>query len=346
MTDYTKASGSGTIMIRDTGSTVDFYFQSGYSSDFYNGLSFGVEVNGSITTHSVNYPTGAPNYLVASANVTASQTVTFKLNTATGIGGIGGPTTISAALNRNSPPSPPGVPRLSSITTTSVSVAFSDGANGGEAINSRQIAYGTNESLASTWISSDGSTVVTGLTPGTKYYFWARTHNALGYSGYSGPVSATTLKAPSAPAPLQLSSVTATTVDSSWTAPSNTGGAPITSYQLGYGTSSSTPSNIITTVETQTGTVDGIPVFSLLPVSSPHTFVDLEPGTVYYFFVRAISSAGTGPWSAPASVRTVAGAYVYIGVTPMSAIVFVNVAGTWTPCEVWTRNAGVWAPTT
>lgn len=332
-------------MIRDTGSTVDFYFQAGYSSDYYDGLSFGYTANGSTVTKSIDYPSGAPNYLVASVSVTTSQTVTFKLNTATGIGGIGGPTTISASLDRDSAPSTPSTPRISSVTATSATVAFTDGANGGSAINSRQITYGTSPTGGTTTISTTGSSSITGLTPGTTYYFWARTHNALGYSAWSPRASAVTLKVPTAPAPMVLSSVTATTVDSSWQPPSsNSDGTGILAYEVGWGLSPSAPTTIISTVEIVTSPGPP-PVYAFVPVSSPYGFGGLTPGTTYYFFVRAQSSVGWSPWSTPSSVRTVAGASVYVGTTPKSAVVYVNQEGTWRICEVWARTAGVWSPT-
>lgn len=80
--------------------------------------------------------------------------------------------------------SPPSTPVVSNVRQTTADISFTDG-GGGAPIDSRQIGYGTNPSSPTTTISSDGSDTLTGLTPATTYYVWARTHNAVGYSDWS-----------------------------------------------------------------------------------------------------------------------------------------------------------------
>lgn len=327
MTDWTKTTGTnGTMMIRDTGTDVEFWFRAGYSSDWYNGLQFSYTANGSTTTKSINYPTGASWYKVGERTVTTDQTVTFKLITDTNIGGIGGPTSFSHAIDRATVPDPPSKPVLSSIKSTSIMVTFTDGGNGGAAINSRQIAYDTDPSGSSNpYIASDGSTNVTGLDPGTKYYFWARTHNSEGYSKWSTSASATTLRVPDAPTTPLLSSVTMTTVDVAFSANGN-GGATITGYQIGVGITAIGPS-------------------TTYAASSPQVITGLTPGTTYYFFARAQNSVGWSPWSGAASVRTIAGAYVQIGTAVKMAVPWIRVGGVWKRAEPWVRSVGVWKRT-
>lgn len=88
--------------------------------------------------------------------------------------------------------SPPSTPVISNITQTSVFVEFTD-ATDGAPIDDREIGYGTSSSAPTTTISSDGSTEITGLNPMTTYYFWARTHNAAGYSDWSARATARTI---------------------------------------------------------------------------------------------------------------------------------------------------------
>lgn len=327
MTYWTKTTGTnGLLKINDTGDVVEFWFKAGDSSDWYNGLDFSYTANGSTSTNSIDYPTGADWYKVGQRTVTTSQTVTFKLVSDTSISGIGGPTTFSHAISRDTVPDHPSTPTISGILSTSVVVKFTDGDNGGDSIDSRQIGYDTDSTGGSkTLVSSDGSTTVTGLSPGTTYYFWARTHNSVGWSSWSGRASAKTIKVPDAPDKPLLSSVTATTVDVSFTANGN-GGAAITAYQIGVGITALGPSTTIS-------------------ASSPQVVTGLTPGTTYYFFARAQNSVGWSAWSAAASVKTVAGAYILVGMAWKLAIPYVRVSGLWKKAEPWVKSLGVWERT-
>lgn len=327
MTDWTKTTGvNGKLMIRDTGSDVEFWFKAGYPSDWYNGLQFSYTANNSTTNKSINYPTGADWYKVGERTVTTDQTVTFKLVSDTSISGIGGPTTFSHAIERATVPSAPSKPVISSIKATSFIATFTDGSNGGASINSRQLAYSpTADRADGEIISSDGSTTISGLTPGTLYRIWARTHNSEGYGAWSSAATATTLKTPGAPSTPLLSSVQATSVDVAFSA-NESGGSTITGYQIGYGTSSSTPTTIVA-------------------ARSPQVVTGLTPGTMYYFFVRAQNSVGWSAWSGAASVRTVAGAYIQDGSTVKLAVPYVRDGGVWKIAEPWVRTVGVWKRT-
>lgn len=222
-------------------------------------------------------------------------------------------------------PGAPSTPVLTSVASTSVFVTFSDGSNGGAAIDSRQIGYGTSPSAPTTYISSDGSTSVTGLTPGTQYYFWARTHNTRGYGPLSGRSTATTTRIPDAPGTPTLSAVTPTSATVTWAAAGN-GGSPITGYELGYGTSFTAPTTIISAL-------------------SPKTVTGLTPGSTYYFWVRAINAVGTGPWSTPASTSTIAGVHVKVSGVWKFAVPWVKSGGVWKTAVPWVKSSGVWKNT-
>lgn len=324
MTDYTKATGNtGTMMIRDTGTNIEFWLNSGNNSSYNHALPWGFTGNGQTQTGlTFDYASNAGWQRFGFFPVTTSQTITFNIGN-TGTGGIGGPTSMSAYISRSSAPAVPSAPVLSAITSTSMNVTFTDGSNNGAAIDSRVIGYSTSIAAGAQFTtSSDGSTVIGGLAPGTRWYFWARTHNAKGYSPWSGPSSAVTLKVPDAPSQPQLSSVTATTVDVSFSANGN-GGSVITGYQIGWGTSSTAPTNTIA-------------------ASSPQVITGLTPGTVYYFWARAQNAVGFSAWSPSEHTNTVAGLYINVGGTWKQAMVYVNVGGTWKVAEPWARSVGVW----
>lgn len=328
MTDWDKDTGAGgTMRIRDLGSTVEFWFKAGYSNDWYNGLEFNFTVDGSTTKKTINYPTGADWYKVGSDTATYNQTVTFKLLTDTNISGIGGPATFSHSVSRDSVPAAPSTPTISGVKSTSVVASFKDGSNGGDAIDARQIGISTTTHEVDGWeVSSDGSTTISGLTPGKTYYFWARTHNSVGWSAWSGRASAVTQQVPTAPAAPLLSSVTATSADVAFY-PNSDGGSAITAWEIGWGTSSSAPTSTVS-------------------AKSPQVLTGLTPGTTYYIFVRAQNSVGWSAWSKPTKMTTVAGAYILVGTTWKLAVPYVNVGGTWKMAEAWGRNAGVWSRTT
>lgn len=328
MTDYIKTTGvNGKMMIRDTGLDVEFWFKAGYSSDWWNDMPFNWTANGTTTSRKYDYPTGADWHKIGEVRITDSQTVTFRITDRSSATGIGGPTSFSQAIKRDTAPAKPTTPVISNITANSVHVTFSDGSNGGDAIDARQIGYGTSSTSPQDTVSSDRSTTISGLSSGTTYYFWARTHNSEGWSSWSGRATAKTLKAPDAPSIPLLSSARMTSVDVAFS-PNANGGSTITGYEIGWSTSST-----------------GNPTNSVA-AKSPQVVTGLNPGTVYYFRTRAKSTVGWSAWSGAASVRTVAGAYVYVGAEKKLAVPYVKVGGVWKIAEPWVRSVGVWKRTT
>jgi fibronectin type 3 domain-containing protein len=128
----------------------------------------------------------------------------------------------------------------------------------------------------------------TGLANGTTYYYKVAAVNAAGTSPQSGEAPAT--PQPAATAPTAPQSLTATagngTVQLSWSAPASTGGAAVTGYNVYRGTSP--------------GGESGTPVATSVTTMS---FTDnpLTNGTIYYYTVKAVNSAGPSPSSNEAS---------------------------------------------
>lgn len=326
MTDYTHSTGStGTMLIRDYGYTVEFWITSGNSTTFNHQMPWSWNVNGTYSGPlTYNYNANSGYRLLGSWGVGSSQTVTFYLGN-TGTSGLGGPTQFDQFIFRASVPSNPSQPLLTSIGSASIQVSFTDGADGGAAIDSREIGYGTNSTSPSATVASDGSDTVTGLSPGTLYYFWARTHNAVGYSSWSARSQATTLRVPDAPATPSLSAVGPTSVTISWTPPYN-GGTAITDYEVGYGTSPTAPTTTVA-------------------ATSPKVVSGLTPGTKYYFWVRAHNVVGFSPWSLSANADTIAGARIKVDGVWVFAIAYVNNAGVWGIAIPYVKHAGVWKET-
>lgn len=323
MVDYTKDTGSsGTMMIRDTGTTVEFWLKAG-SSTFNNSLPWGYTINGNTSGWlSFRFESGGSWQRLGWWTVTTDQTVTFRLGDS-GTSGLGGPTTLSATISRVSAPNQPSTPTVSGITSTSVNVTYVDGDSNGSAINARQIGYGTNGASPTTIVASDRFDTINGLSPGTLYYVWARIRNSVGWSPWSGRRAFTTLKVPDAPARPAVSNVTQVSARVTFSPPTNNGGAAIVEYQVGYGVSSGAP---VTAVS----------------ATSPKVISNLVPGTKYYFWVRARNSVGWGPWSASNAVTTLAGARILVGGVWKTAVPYVRVGGVWKLARPWTRSTGIW----
>lgn len=90
-------------------------------------------------------------------------------------------------------PTAPSQVVLSNVKQTTLTATFTSNADGGSPITSNELGYGTNSSAPTTIITSDKSENLTGLIPGVKYYFWARSLNVYGASAWSPVASATML---------------------------------------------------------------------------------------------------------------------------------------------------------
>lgn len=223
--------------------------------------------------------------------------------------------------------SPPSTPVITDIDQTSFFVTFTDG-TGGAPIDGREIRYGTDPSgVGATIEASDGSSLVIGLSQGTTYYVWARTHNSAGYSDWSPRAQATTWDIPAIMGMPGFDNVQQTSLDVTWTPPSD-GGTPILSYDIAYNTVNS---------------ISGATIVSDL--ASPRTVTGLSPGIKYWFFVRAVNLVGEGLWSDSRGVTMIAGARIKDGGVYKLAVPYVKDAGEWKLARPWVKNLGVWKET-
>jgi len=195
MTDYLHSTGSSaTMMIRDSGTTVEFWINSNNSDTFDHNLPWSYGINGVISPWlSFNYNAGAGWQRLGSWSVTTTQTVQFKLN-ATGTQGFGGTTTFVQTINRTTVPAPPTMPLLTNVSVSSMDVTWTDNNNGGATILGYQIGYSVNDpSGPSTIVAAPSSPqTLSNLAMGTLYYVWVQAQNSVGWSGWSPSSFATT----------------------------------------------------------------------------------------------------------------------------------------------------------
>ncbi|MDF2554122.1 MAG: hypothetical protein K0R60_17 [Microbacterium sp.] len=214
MTFVDKPTGqAGQLRIDFDGATVRFYVYGGFSTTNSGGLGWSGVVNGVAVSGSTPWPQGAkaaPGILFGAwtANY-GSQTVSFTLNF-TGTSGLGGPTTLTMAINRPFPASPPNAPHslsVSDITTTSFRVTYSRGADNGAGIDQDHAEWSRVSDGVVVWDdapfgvgpagnpagASSPAGVGLQLAPGTDYRVRVRSHNSAGWGPFSGYVSARTL---------------------------------------------------------------------------------------------------------------------------------------------------------
>ncbi|MDE0260723.1 MAG: fibronectin type III domain-containing protein, partial [Gammaproteobacteria bacterium] len=144
-------------------------------------------------------------------------------------------------------------------------------------------------------VPNTGSTATTytntGLQPATFYWYQVAAINRVGTGDWSFEAGMTTHpEAPDAPTGLTARPVGTSRIDLSWSAPRNTGGAPILAYRID-------------------ASDDGGGTWQTIrrhPASAGTRFSDLnlQPATTRRYRVAAINTAGTGPFSNTARATT------------------------------------------
>lgn len=329
MTDYIiSISGSTQMMIRDNGGWVDFYIRTG-SQTWNNDQQYSFGANGSGSgIRKFRLLRGGDWQYVDHVFITYDQTISWTIYDA----GIGFPTaTQTQHIQRSTVPQAPTLLTAGPYSATSFAITWRLNYDGGSAIVERQLGYGQsgNAPTNTTGISGDDETVG-GFSPGTTMYFWVRVRNAVGWSGWSNRLSATTWQTPPPPAAATFSSITQRSVGVKFPFTVRSGNPPNLEKQIKFG-------------KDATGTViDG----TITADETIEYFSNLDTGKAYYFWARSRNSVGWGPWTPTASkVTLVAGARVLVVGQWKRAVPYVRVGGVWKVAEPWVKNQGTWKRT-
>ena len=247
----------------------------------------------SYTAIAYNYPSGTATGITGIAfgpnsgsvvvtGLTPGAAYTFKVYATNGIGNSG----LSGFSNNLTTWTVSGAPTIGAVTYTNgnafANVAYTAPvSNGGTAITSyTALAYvgGVFSLIAGpVYQSGSGSITVTGLIGGTSYTFKVYASNLVGNSALSNATSPATavLTKPDAPAIGTATYTGGTSATVAYTAPTNNGGATITSYTVKAYIAG------VATAITGSGT------------TSPLSITGLTKGTAYTFRVTATNTYGT-----------------------------------------------------
>lgn len=199
MTDWTAATGSGTILLRDTGTSAEFWITAGNSIAYDYSLTWSGTVNGGGVGGTFRYNAGAGWQMLGSWGVSTEQNVTFNKTGDSGSSGLGGPASVTGFFARAKIP---GAPRdvkvpAATIYADQVTVTYAGPAsNGGAAIDYYLVRVSKNNPPNKAPYTDkqdlNGNIAFTGLEPNTTYYVTVYAHNAKGYGPYGNVVKFTT----------------------------------------------------------------------------------------------------------------------------------------------------------
>lgn len=194
---------------------------------------------------------------------------------------------------RSKPLSPPGAPVLTATAGISqVTLSWTVPIANGSAIVDFTLRYRisgvANWTSLTDGISTNTSAVVIGLTNGSQYDFQAAAVNAAGTGAFSTAAVATPRKTPGPISDLTLVA-NAGTLQVSWVAPTDNGGAPVTDYEVQYRDISSTVWRTLVHPVT---------------TSTSHSIANLEGLTRYSVRIAAVNEAGIGTFGASGSEIT------------------------------------------
>lgn len=180
-------------MIRDLGTTVEFWITAGNGSSWDYDLGWSYSTPNGSSSGTFRYEAGMGWQRVASRSVTSSGNVTFS-KADSGSTGLGGATSLTVYLSRATVPPAPSNIGLDEITHTGMRYRFSSNGTGGSSIIRWEYQCATNSSFSGVGVAtSTGTTIRSDLAPGTKHYWRARGVNGVGTGPWSATISATTL---------------------------------------------------------------------------------------------------------------------------------------------------------
>ena len=235
-------------------------------------------------------------------------------------------------------PSVPGTPTASGITSTSMTLSWTGSTDhAGSAVDTYLLRRWANSTRTGNYVDSFAnnlSRTITGLTRNTTYSWGVYAHNGSadngGYSNVSGSLVTTTLaEIPSTPGTPVASEVLPQSMRLTWTASTDDGGTPITSYKV-----------------RRYETIDGTGSFTDSDANNLTRVISgLSPGKTYSWRVYAYNGYNANGYSAASGLlvkATMAPARLKVGGVYTYGIPYVKVAGVYKIAIPMVKREGVY----
>jgi fibronectin type III domain protein len=201
-----------------------------------------------------------------------------------------------------------------SVTATTAHVfgTFSSDPSNGSVIDFVEYSVGGVGNLTGGW----NGVTFTGLRPVTDYDAYSRAHNGYGYGPWSAPFRFVTgANTPGVPAGVGATAITSSSVTMVWNTVTDTGGSPITGYQMQL----ALDSNFTNVVHDSTANNTSRPVSGL------------SRTTRYFTRVRAINAIGPSGWSAVGGFDTLPSVPGPPTITSITAVTPTSASVAWSP---------------
>jgi len=256
-----------------------------------DGFTVQIATDSGFTTNLQEFTVGAGVTSLDVTGLTANTMYYFRMDAFNVAGHSAWSTENLFATTLPLPTAPSGL-SATNVLQSSLTLNWVDNSDNEDGFNVQMASVSDFSTVLNTFTVGAGVTTldVTGLTANTTYYFRVEAFNLGGSSGWSAPLSVTTLPTPlsppAAPSNLNVTNYTLSSLRLAWTDNSNN--------EDGFTIQIATDKNFSQSLQT----------FNVGPNVTDYLLYPLAPNTKYFMRVSAFNVAGSSPWSPTLVAKT------------------------------------------